>query len=154
MLHGRVVRPAIADSRPLTVDESSIADIPGIVRVVQEDSFIGIVADTEWSAIQAARKLKVTWSAPETKLPANRDEVFAYLKNTKSYDDQIVADQGNVGTGFAEASKTFEATYRWPFQMHGCLARPAPSRMFERVKLRSGPARKARFELGRKLPAC
>ena len=121
MLHGRVVRPAIADSRPLTVDESSIADIPGIVRVVQEDSFIGIVADTEWSAIQAARKLKVTWSAPETKLPANRDEVFAYLKNTKSYDDQIVADQGNVGTGFAEASKTFEATYRWPFQMHGML---------------------------------
>jgi nicotinate dehydrogenase subunit B len=121
MLHGRVVRPAVTDSRPLTVDESSIADIPGIVRVVREGSFIGVVADTEWSAIQAARKLKVTWSAPETELPANREEAFAYLKNTKSYDDQIVADQGNVQTGFAEASKTFEATYRWPFQMHGML---------------------------------
>jgi nicotinate dehydrogenase subunit B len=121
MLHGRVVRPGVADSRPLTVDDSSIADIPGIVRVVQEGSFIGVVATTEWSAIQAAKKLKVTWSAPETKLPANREEVFAYLKNTKSYDDQIVADQGNLQTGFAEAGKTFEATYRWPFQMHGML---------------------------------
>jgi nicotinate dehydrogenase subunit B len=121
MLHGRVVRPAVADSKPLTVDENSIADIPGIVRVVREGSFIGVVADTEWSAIQAARKLKVTWSAPQAKLPADREDAFAYLKNTRSYDDQIVADLGNLQTGFAEASKTFEATYRWPFQMHGML---------------------------------
>ena len=121
MLHGRVARPAVADSRPLSVEENSIADIPGIVRVVREGSFIGVVATTEWGAIQAARNLKVTWSAPQTKLPANREDAFAYLKNTKSYDDQIVANQGDVQAGFGEASKTFEATYRWPFQMHGML---------------------------------
>jgi CO/xanthine dehydrogenase Mo-binding subunit len=54
-------------------------------------------------------------------LPANREDAFAYLKDSKSYDDQIVADVGNLQAGFAEAGKTFEATYRWPFQMHGML---------------------------------
>ena len=35
MLHGRVVRPATVNSKPASVDESSISDIPGIVKVVQ-----------------------------------------------------------------------------------------------------------------------
>jgi nicotinate dehydrogenase subunit B len=121
MLHGRVVRPPVADSKPLTVDENSIADIPGIVRVVREGGFLGVVATTEWSAIQAAGTLKVTWSALQATLPANREELFAYLKNAKSYDDQVVANHGNLETAFAAANKTFEATYRWPFQMHGML---------------------------------
>ena len=121
MLHGRVVRPPVADSAPLAVDESSIADIPGIGKVVREGNFIGVVAETEWNAIQAAGKLKVTWSAPQATLPANRDELFAYLKNTKSYDDQIVVDKGRLEPAFSAANKTFAAEYRWPFQMHGML---------------------------------
>jgi nicotinate dehydrogenase subunit B len=121
MLHGRVIRPPVADSRPLTVDEHSIAEIPGIVRVVREGNFLGVVATAEWSAIQAAGALKVSWSDPEVKLPANRDAIFAYLKNAKSYDDQIVVSEGNLENAFAAASKTFAATYLWPFQMHGML---------------------------------
>ncbi len=121
MLHGRVIRPPVADAKPLAVDEHSIADIPGIVRVVREGSFLGVVAASEWSAIRAAEALKVSWSDPEVKLPADRDAVFAYLKNSKSYDDQVVVNEGNLEGAFASASKTFAATYRWPFQMHGML---------------------------------
>jgi nicotinate dehydrogenase subunit B len=121
MLHGRVVRPAVVNSKPSSVDESSIQHIPGIVKVVQEGSFVGVVANTEWSAIQAAKALKVTWSTPTTKLPADRDELYAYLKNTKSFKDQVVANKGNPDSAFAQASKTFEATYRWPFQLHGMI---------------------------------
>jgi nicotinate dehydrogenase subunit B len=121
MLHGRVIRPPVADSKPLAVDEKSIAEIPGIVRVVREGAFLGIVAATEWSAIQAAGALKITWSAPGVKLPVDRDAVFTYLKNAKSYDDQIVVNEGNLEGAFAAASRTFAATYRWPFQMHGML---------------------------------
>ena len=44
MLHGRVVRPPVVNSQPATVDESSIAKIPGVVKVVREGSFLGVVA--------------------------------------------------------------------------------------------------------------
>jgi len=44
MLHGRVVRPPTITSKPANIDENSIKDIPGIVKVVQEGSFVGVVA--------------------------------------------------------------------------------------------------------------
>jgi nicotinate dehydrogenase subunit B len=121
MLHGRVVRPATVISKPASIDESSIKDIPGIVKVVREGSFVGVVAETEWSAIRAARELKVSWSEPAVKLPANPEEVDQYLRTTKSFKDQVATQHGNVGDAFAHASKTLEATYRWPFQLHGML---------------------------------
>jgi nicotinate dehydrogenase subunit B len=121
MLHGRVVRQPTVVSKPLNVDESSIAHIAGIVKVVKEGSFVGVVAETEWAAIQAARDLKITWAAPSRKLPSGPDEVYNYLRDTKSYKDNVTVNRGNLDTGFSRADKKFDATYRWPFQLHGMM---------------------------------
>src|SRR5690348_12226732 len=122
MLHGRVVRPPVVNSKPLSIDESSVKQIAGVVKVVQEGNFVGVVAQTEWAAIQAAKALKATWSTPSVSLPANAEELYAYLKNTKSFNDQVVVNKGNADAAFSQASKKYEATYRWPFQLHGMLA--------------------------------
>ena len=121
MLHGRVVRPPRANTKPLSVDEGSVSSVAGLVKVVQEGSFVGVVAKTEWAAIQAARKLKVTWSEPESKYPTSRETVFEYLKTTKSLGDQEGAKKGDVEAALAKGSKTFEATYLWPFQNHAMM---------------------------------
>ena len=121
MLHGRVVRPATVNSKPASIDETSISHIPGVVKVVQEGSFVGVVAQTEWAAIQAARALKVTWSTPATKIPDGNEETWAYLRNTKSFLEHSTADKGNVNAALAQASKTLEASFRWPFQLHGMM---------------------------------
>ncbi|MGN6734708.1 MAG: molybdopterin cofactor-binding domain-containing protein, partial [Candidatus Binatia bacterium] len=121
MLHGRVVRPPTITSKPASVDDSSVENITGFVKVVQEGSFLGVVCATEWSAIKAAKALKVTWSEPQTKMPAGPDEVFAYLKKTKSLRDQVTVNRGNPEAALSKAGKTYEATYRWPFQMHGMM---------------------------------
>src|SRR5699024_120578 len=57
MLHGRVVRPYGLGSELLQVDETGLKDIPGFVQVVRRKNFLGVVAETEWAAIQAAAKL-------------------------------------------------------------------------------------------------
>ena len=121
MLHGRVVRPATTISKPLRVDESSIANIKGVVKVVQEGTFLGVVAETEWAAIQAAKNLKVTWSTPSTPLPATREEVDVYLTKTKSFSENGPMPKGDADAALAKASRTFEATYHWPFQNHGMM---------------------------------
>jgi nicotinate dehydrogenase subunit B len=121
MLHGRVVRPPVVNSKPVRVDEESIRHVSGVVKVVQEGSFVGVVARTEWAAIQAAKGLKVTWSTPATKLPANRAELYDHLENTKPFREQVAADRGDSTAGVSQASKSFAATFRWPFQMHGML---------------------------------
>ncbi len=124
MLHGRVVRPPTIAAKPASVDESSVKNIPGLVKVVQEGSFVGVVCTTEWAAIKAARALKVTWSQPATKMPASYEEVFTYIKNTKSLRDQVTVNKGNPESALAQAKKTYEATYRWPFQLHGMMGPP------------------------------
>ena len=58
MLHGRVVRPPVVNTDPMSIDEDSVRHIPGVVMIVREGKFVGVVAKTEWAAIQAARALE------------------------------------------------------------------------------------------------
>jgi nicotinate dehydrogenase subunit B len=121
MLHGHVVRPPVINTAPAHIDEESVKNTPGFVKVVSQGSFVGVVAKTQWAAIKAAQALKVTWSKPETKLPANPDELYAYLQNTKSFTTLKATDKGNPADALAKAKKQYEATYRWPFQLHGMI---------------------------------
>src|ERR1044071_9740039 len=121
MLHGRVVRPPVINTEPLSIDQDSIRGIPGVVMIVREGKFVGVVAKTEWAAIKAAQELKVTWAKPTTKLPATPDELYAYLKNTKPVRTLKAVAKGDAAGTLAQAKKTFQASYRWPFQMHGMI---------------------------------
>ncbi len=121
MLHGRVVRPPTITSKPSSIDEGTVKNISGLIKIVQEGSFVGVVCKTEWAAIKAAKALKVSWSETRTKMPANAEEVFAYIKNTKSLRDQVTVNKGNPDAVLGQAHKTYQATYRWPFQLHGMM---------------------------------
>src|SRR5258706_14376062 len=62
MLHGRVVRPPAHGASVVSIDESSVAKIPGLVKVVRVSDLVGVVCRREEQAIAAAKSLKVTCS--------------------------------------------------------------------------------------------
>ena len=68
MVHGRMIRPAVAGAVPVKVDESSIKDI-SFAKVVWDKGFLGVVADKEWHAIKAVQQLKVEWSDARPAIP-------------------------------------------------------------------------------------
>ena len=72
MLHGRVVRPPSPGATVVSVDESSVRGMPGLVKVVVKNNFVGVVAEKPWQAMQAAEKLQVTWT-PGPRLSPQRD---------------------------------------------------------------------------------
>jgi len=120
MLHGRVVRPrgqgSYADgARVMSVDAASIRDIPG-ARVVRRGDFVGVVAPTEWSAVRAARQLKVTWDLP-AELPATSAELFERMRAAKTI-DRLVLDRGDVRDAFAHAAHVVSGRYDSPYQAH------------------------------------
>jgi nicotinate dehydrogenase subunit B len=121
MLHGRVVRPPVINTEPVSIDQDSIKGIPGVVMIVREGKFVGVVTKTEWAAIKASKALKVTWSKPTSKVPATPDELFAYLKNTKPARTLKPVEKGNAASALSQGKKSYQATYRWPFQMHGMI---------------------------------
>ena len=73
MLHGRVVRPSGVGATFVSMDETSAKAIPGFVKTVVKGNFVGVVAEREWAAIQAAKALKVTWTTTKQALPVQKD---------------------------------------------------------------------------------
>ncbi len=118
MLHGRVVRPPMSGSTIASLDEASVSDIPGFLRVVRVKDFVGVVAKTEWAAIRAARALKVSWT-PKTTLPGS-EGVFASVRSTAVSRDETVAHSGNAEAALL-AGRPIAATYHWPAQSHGSI---------------------------------
>lgn len=130
MLHGRVVRPYGVEATLSSVDESGLKDIPGFLQIVRDGNFLGVVAETEWAAIQAADKLgsvldpqgpqagQAKWSDWQG-LPA-QDKIWETLRETAG-SNTSVASKGSAEMVLTSATKTLKATYRTPFQMHGSI---------------------------------
>ncbi len=120
MLYGRVIRPEVAGARPVSVDEASIAHIKG-ARVVRNKDFVGVAAEREWDAVQAARALKVTWSEASAPFTPSA-ELYDFIRKTPAAKRQVEKATGDVAAAFAKADKVVEADYEWPFQSHSSLA--------------------------------
>lgn len=118
MLHGRVVRPPTMGARLVRVDESTVRDVAGVVKVVVRKDFVGVVARTQYGAIEAARKLVCQWQ-PGPALPAQAT-IFEWMQKQASR-DELSVDSGDVEAGIAKAHKVVRARYMYPFQMHGSL---------------------------------
>lgn len=118
MLHGRVVRPPEMGATLLSVDEASVRDIPGFMKVVVRKDFVGVVAKTQYAAGQAAWQLKVEWK-PGPKLPS-QDSFFEYIKTQPSH-DSLAVDSKDVDAQLAASGRVVRAKYTYPFQMHGSL---------------------------------
>ncbi|NUT54360.1 MAG: xanthine dehydrogenase family protein molybdopterin-binding subunit [Thermoleophilia bacterium] len=118
MLHGRVVRPPGINARLVSVDGFS-QRIPDLVKVVIQKNFVGVVARSEAGAIKAAETIKVTWDDPGG-APRNHDELFAQM-TTLPAQSRLLAADGNVDKALAGAAKVLEATYYYPYQLHGSM---------------------------------
>ena len=62
MLHASVVRPELVDAKLKSCDTSGAENMPGVVKIVQEEDFIGVIAETHVQAEQARKALKVEWA--------------------------------------------------------------------------------------------
>ncbi|SHK46594.1 molybdopterin cofactor-binding domain-containing protein [Paraburkholderia terricola] len=130
MLHGRVVRPPYAGiaqgeligNSLLHVDENSVSDLPGIVKVVVIRDFVGVVAEREEVAQQAAKRLDVRWKTVQALPPLETSaEVEAALRANPAKRRDLVIE-GEVDAALArDPARTLESTYVWPFQMHASI---------------------------------
>jgi len=118
MLHGRVVRPPEVGATVGSVDEGSIRDLPGVVKVVVKGNFVGVVAQKPWQAMQAAERLKVTWNRG-TGLQPHAD-LYGTLRRQPARDTLLV-DSGDVDANLKAASTVLRSTYLHPYQMHGSM---------------------------------
>lgn len=118
MVHARLVRPPSPTAKLVAMDESSVKDIPGLVKVVQRGNFIGVVAGREEQAIQAAKQLKVEWQ--ETAVYPRMPDLFAALRSQPT-EDSVLVEQGDLEKAFAGATQQVHATYYQPYHAHASI---------------------------------
>jgi nicotinate dehydrogenase subunit B len=117
MLHGRVVRPPRYGSKLDGLDEAAVKAMPGVVAVVRDGSFLGVIATREEQAIKARAALRAAakWTlGPQLPDPAR---IFDVIKSLPSKDSTIGVKSGTPPVG----ARTFEAIYTKPYLSHGSI---------------------------------
>jgi nicotinate dehydrogenase subunit B len=117
MLHGRVVRPPRYGSKLESFDEAKVKAMPGVVAVVRDGSFLGVVARREEQAVKAQKALaqSAKWQAgPELPDPAG---IYDHLL-ALPMDDKVISDKQ---AALPAGAKVVEATYHRPYQAHAAI---------------------------------
>jgi CO/xanthine dehydrogenase Mo-binding subunit len=112
MLHGKVVRPPAAGAKVINVDANSVQGMPGNIQVVVKNDFVGVVADSEWEALQAAKALAVTWS--DGLAVHDQQDLYNYMRQQPSRDAYTVSS-GDVDAMLQQRSQLIRATYLYPY---------------------------------------
>jgi CO/xanthine dehydrogenase Mo-binding subunit len=118
MVHARNVKPPVAGAKLVSIDESSVKDIPGFVKVVSKGNYVAVVCEREEQAIRAARQLKVNWQKPLTPSFPPSEELFKYMRAATPTFSAPPVVTGNLDQALAGAAKVVEAEYDMPFQGH------------------------------------
>src|SRR5207244_3776085 len=126
MLHGRVVRPPSRAARLEAVDEERARALPGVVAVVRDGGFLGVLAEREEQALTAAAAVSAgaRWSEAASLPP--HDSLPHWLRTQPSQAFRVVdgvAVEGDVPPVVEPpgASRTVRATYTRPFTLHGSI---------------------------------
>jgi nicotinate dehydrogenase subunit B len=118
MVHARNVKPPVAGAKLVSIDEASVRNIPGFVKVVSKGNYVAVVCEREEQAIKAARELKVNWEKPATApFPASED-LFRYMRGATPTSSPRPTVNGNPDAALSGAAKIVEAEYDVPFQGH------------------------------------
>ena len=121
MLHARVVHPKTLGSTLVAVGPLDKSKYPN-AQVIVKGNLVGVVAPSEWEAIQAAMQVAgdTKWSDWKG-LPGNA-QLFEHLRNEADWQSTPVmksgATKGDVSAALASAKHKLSATYQMSYMKH------------------------------------
>jgi nicotinate dehydrogenase subunit B len=122
MVHARNVKPPFACAKLTGIDETTVKNLPGFIKVMSKGNYVAVVCEREEQAINAARKLKTTWEKPLTAPFPASEELFNYMRTTPATSSSKPEVAGDPTAAFSGAAKVIEAEYEIPFQGHTAFA--------------------------------
>src|SRR5262249_20913830 len=113
----RVVRPPSYGARLAGFDDGAVRAMPGVVAVVRDGSFVGVIAEREEQAIRALTRAQraAQWSESAV-LPNTTDPRFPLAEATE---DEVISEKADVRV--QSAVKRLEAEYTRPYIAHAAI---------------------------------
>jgi nicotinate dehydrogenase subunit B len=121
MLHARVVHPKTLGSALVSAGQVDKTKFPNS-QVIVKGNLVGVVAPTEWEAIQAAEQVAGATKWTEWKgLPGNA-KIYEHLREQSDWISAPVEkskpSKGDVGPALASAHKKLSGTYQLSYMKH------------------------------------
>ncbi|TQF41854.1 oxidoreductase [Bradyrhizobium sp. UNPF46] len=119
LMHGRVLRPDISGAKLTALNEEAARAVPGLLAIVRDGGFAGVVADSETAAETALKALRkaATWSVGEP-LP-DEDDLAGFLRSQP-------VETTTIDTRTAEPARkpaqTLRRQYTRPYIAHASIA--------------------------------
>jgi nicotinate dehydrogenase subunit B len=119
MLHGRVLRSEMSGARIASLKEDGARAVAGLVAIVRDGNFAGLVSETEDGAVAALGALRkgVAWLSGEA-LP-DEDQLASFLKAQPV--ESTVIDK-RTASSMAESKRTIRRQYTRPYIAHASIA--------------------------------
>jgi len=121
MLHARMVHPTTLGSKLISVGQFDKAKFPN-TQVIVKGNLVGVVAPTEWEAIQASRQVAASTKWSDWKGLPGHTNLFRYFRQDADWKSAAVSrspkSQGNVSAAMVAAPKKHSATYEMPYFKH------------------------------------
>jgi CO/xanthine dehydrogenase Mo-binding subunit len=119
LLHGRVLRPEHARAKLTGLNEGAARAVAGLVAVVRDGNFAGVVSDTEAGADAALNALRkgATWAEGE-RLPDEND-LAAFLK-AQPVESTVIDTRSAASAG--KKARTLKRLYVRPYIAHASIA--------------------------------
>src|SRR5690606_7532801 len=122
LVFGAIARPPTYQATLKEIDLAPAEAMPGVLKVVRNGSFLGVIAerqDQAWAAAEALSRA-AQWDVTSD-LPGS-DGIFEWLQTTESEEKEW---KNKVREGGAESAGTLEATFYRPYHMHGSIGSSA-----------------------------
>jgi CO/xanthine dehydrogenase Mo-binding subunit len=107
MVRGHALHPPAPGARLSSLDDRAARALPGVIGVVRDGDFVGVLAERDEQAVAGVHALQAEWTHPHVS-PAPPVEVA------------LRRDDG-VDAAFAASSRTFEARYHVPHIAHASI---------------------------------
>ncbi|PDT88123.1 oxidoreductase [Bradyrhizobium sp. Y36] len=119
LMHGRVLRPDISGAKLTALNEEAARVVPGLVAIVRDGGFAGVVADSGTAAETALKALRkaATWSAGEP-LP-DEDDLPGFLRSQPV--ETTIIDIRTAEPA-RKPAQTLRRQYTRPYIAHGSIA--------------------------------
>lgn len=119
MLHGRVLRPELSAAKLVNLSEDRARAVAGLVAIVRDGNFTGVISETEDGAEAALKALRkeAIWSSGEA-LP-DEDRLAEWLKAQPS--EPTVIDT-KTASGKPVKVRTIRRQYTRPYLAHASIA--------------------------------
>ncbi|APQ19170.1 xanthine dehydrogenase family protein molybdopterin-binding subunit [Maribacter hydrothermalis] len=111
MLYGCVVRPTKIGAKFISADTKKAENMPGVVKIVHEEDFVGVVATSLIEAENAKHAIEVVWDAPASLNTADITKIMTVGNGVSS----IIQKEGDA---LKDEEDVYSLEFRTPIGAH------------------------------------